>query len=280
MKNNFVVVILLFLAITGLGFSAPQKKATISDITPDEIARFAKLAQAQGLVTLIADLSTSCQSALLSIVSSPEFLQCIPITPLLPLLTFFTDPGEIASLISDPKTGLQKLQPALIELSNEFCVAPKCSDKGVADAIKTIQTGCNPDDMKNPLLEFIFPAAVFYYPARDTICFKDAVNPSHFCLFDDDITTSINLPQSPFKLGGGDFIDSIVVADPTAICTTCNKAIYNTIDNFINSNDLAKKILAGDQVLLYQVRVFFAIKCGIGFEDGKVPDPSQPPPKR
>ncbi|CAJ0769161.1 2190_t:CDS:2, partial [Entrophospora sp. SA101] len=97
---------------------------------------------------------------------------------------------------------------------------------------------------------------------------------------EDDINTSINLPKSPFNLGGGDFFDSIIVADPTAICTTCNKAIYNTIDDFINTNDLAKRILAGAQAALYDVRVWFAVKCGAGFEDGKVPDPSKPPPKK
>ncbi|CAJ0762707.1 24218_t:CDS:2 [Entrophospora sp. SA101] len=242
--------------------------------------KVAKLTQGQDPIALVEDLSQSCQTALLSILTSSELIQCIPIPAFLPLLPILVDPSEIASLISNPKTGLQKLQPNLIEFSNEFCAAPKCSDQGVAYAIKTIQTGCNPDDMKTTAMKIIFPAAVFYSPVRETICFKDSGNPSHFCLVENDITTSINLPKSPFNLGGGDFIDSIVVADPTAICTTCNKAIYNTIDNFINSNDLAKKILAGDQVLLYQVRVFFAIKCGIGFEDGKVPDPSQPPPKR
>ncbi|CAH1768340.1 108_t:CDS:2, partial [Entrophospora sp. SA101] len=259
-------------------FSAPQKRAT--DITPDEITRIAKLAQDQDPVGLVGDLSPSCQSALFSIVASPGFLECIPIPAFLPLLPLLADPSVIASLISDPKTGLQKLQPALIEFSNAFCAAPKCSDQGVADAIKTIQTGCNSDDMKNALMQIIFPAVVFYSPARDTLCFKDAGNPSHFCLVEDDITTSINLPKSPFNLGGGDFFDSIIVADPTAICTTCNKAIYNTIDDFINTNDLAKQILAGAQAALYDVRVWFAVKCGAGFEDGKVPDPSKPPPKK
>ncbi|CAJ0760105.1 222_t:CDS:1, partial [Entrophospora sp. SA101] len=196
-------------------FSAPQKRAT--DITPDEITRIAKLAQDQDPVGLVGDLSPSCQSALFSIVASPGFLECIPIPAFLPLLPLLADPSVIASLISDPKTGLQKLQPALIEFSNAFCAAPKCSDQGVADAIKTIQTGCNSDDMKNALMQIIFPAVVFYSPARDTLCFKDAGNPSHFCLVEDDITTSINLPKSPFNLGGGDFFDSIIVADPTAI---------------------------------------------------------------
>nr|CAG8470278.1 10470_t:CDS:2 [Entrophospora candida]CAG8543475.1 1185_t:CDS:2 [Entrophospora candida] len=259
-------------------FSAPQKRAT--DITPDDIARIAKLAQSQDPIALLGELSPLCQSALLGIVASQEFLDCIPLPAFLPLLPILANPSEIASLISDPKTELPKLQPALIVLSDTLCELPKCSDQVVADAIKTIQTGCNPNDMKNPVLQILSPAIVFYSPARDTMCFKDAGNPSHFCLVEDDINTSISLPKSPFKIAGSDFIDSIVFADPTAICTTCNKAIFNNFDNFINTNDLAKQIVAGAQAALHDFRVWFAVKCGAGFEDGKVPDPSKPPPKK
>ncbi|GES78183.1 hypothetical protein RCL_jg29667.t1 [Rhizophagus clarus] len=219
----------------------------------------------------LGDLSKECQSTLLKIITSPEFLKCIPVQSLVPLLPLVTDPSLLTKFLADPVHNYPPVEKPILQSATLFCPAPKCSDKGVADAIAAIQDGCKDDlSKKNPLIVGILDAAVFYSPIKDIGCFKFGKT---FC-WDESILTAISLPPSPFVVTGDKFVDAIAVADPTAICTKCNKAIVNDFLNFIKKNDPAKQILASigfDDKKLALFQTGAAVKCGAQFEDGQIP---------
>lgn len=220
-------------------------------------------------IELIGELSPQCQAALFSIVANPEFFECIPVGALLPLLT---DPDLLPSVLKDPVANGPKLLP----IFDATCALPKCSDEGVKNAIETVTTGCAAD-LTNPLIQLALGAMTFYSPVRDIICFKD--NKDEYCLVE-TFTNILTLPPPPkdFKLLGG-IIDKLVVAEPRAICTPCNKAILNTALNFLKKNPQALLILdaafhVGENELFIG-KLFVFLKCGFQFLDGKVPDPSK-----
>ncbi|CAB4428879.1 unnamed protein product [Rhizophagus irregularis] len=265
-----------FLAAASLGLALPQSLPTPSNVTAPSTSKVSPqieqiLADAPGGV--LGDLSQKCQSALLSIVTDPAFLKCIPVASLVPLLPLVTDPSIIKNFIADPAKNFPPLETPLQAFSTAFCPAPKCGDKDVAGAIKIIQDGCKEDlDKKNQFIVMVFDAAVFYSPLHDIMCFKFD---KAFC-WDESILTVIKLPPSPIKVTGDKLLDAVAVSDPSAVCTKCNKAIVNTFLNFITAkeSDLARQILASfgiDQAKLDQLKTFVAVKCGINFEDGKIP---------
>jgi hypothetical protein len=278
MKVKNLLFITTFLAAASLGLALPQSLPTPSNVTatpkvsPQIEQVLAAASDAPGGDPL-KDLSEKCKSALLSIVTSPEFLKCIPIASLVPLLPVVTDPSIITNFIADPAKNYPPLEAPLQAFATAFCPAPKCSDQGVAGAIKIIQDGCKEDlDKKNPLVGIIFDAAVFYSPIHDIMCFKFD---KAFC-WDETILTVTKLPPSPIKVTGDKLLDAVAVSDPSAVCTKCNKAIVNTFLNFITDkgSDLARQILASfgiDQAKLDEIKTFVAVKCGINFEDGTIP---------
>lgn len=264
-----------FLAAASLGLALPQSLPTPSNVTAPSTSKGSPqieqiLADVPGGV--LGDLSQKCQSALLSIVTDPAFLKCIPVASLVPLLPLVTDPSIIKNFIADPAKNFPPLESPLQAFSTAFCPAPKCSDQDVAGAIKIIQDGCKEDlDKKNPFIVMVFDAAVFYSPIHDIMCFKFD---KAFC-WDESILTVIKLPPSPIKVTGDKLLDAVAVSDPSAVCTKCNRAIVNTFLNFITAkgSELAQQILASfgiDQAKLDQLRTFVAVKCGINFEDGKI----------
>lgn len=253
--------------------SPPASNATNQTASPQVALPQAAQALGDAPTNILGDLSPQCQSALLGIATSPEFLTCIPIPSLLPLLPLVADPTLIQKFIADPAHNYPPVEQPLLQFASAFCPAPKCSDKGVAGAIQAIQDGCKEDlGKKNPFIEFIFTAAVFYSPIKDITCFKFGKT---FC-WDETILTFINLPPSPFKITGDKTIDAIAVSDPSAACTKCNKAIVNDFFNFITDkdNELARQILATagfDQGKLTLAQTGVAVKCGAKFEDGNIP---------
>lgn len=264
-----------FLAAASLGLALPQSLPTPSNVTVPSSKGSPQIEQilAEAPGSVLGSLSQKCQSALLGIVTSPGFLKCIPVASLVPLLPLVTDPSIIKNFLADPTKNFPPLETPLQAFSTAFCPAPKCSDQDVAGAVKTIQDGCKEDlDKKNQLIGMIFDAAVFYSPLHDIMCFKFD---KAFC-WDESLLTVIKLPPSPIKVTGDKLLDAVAVSDPSAVCTKCNKAIVNTFLNFITAkeNDLARQILSSfgvDQAKLDQFKTFVAVKCGINFEDGKIP---------
>ncbi|CAB4386065.1 hypothetical protein RhiirA5_395320 [Rhizophagus irregularis] len=265
-----------FLAAASLGLALPQSPPTPSNVTAHSTSK--GLPQIEQILAdvpggVLGDLSQKCQSALLGLVTDPKFLKCIPIASLVPLLPLVTDPSIIKNFIADPVKNFPPLETPLQAFSTAFCPVPKCSDPDVAGAIKIIQDGCKEDlDKKNQFIVMVFDAAVFYSPIHDIMCFQFD---KAFC-WDESILTVIKLPPSPIKVTGDKLLDAVAVSDPSAVCTKCNKAIVNTFLNFITAkeSDLARQILASfgiDQAKLDQLRTFVAVKCGINFEDGKIP---------
>ncbi|KAF0554657.1 hypothetical protein F8M41_019000 [Gigaspora margarita] len=195
-------------------------------------------------------------------------MACLPITafpPLIPLIP------EIGNIKKNPRELLKYLD-LIDQFSNGICSATKCADKDIQGAIQDIEDGCKPDlNNNNTFAELIYGAFVFYSPLRDSICFK---NNNVFCVHE-TLNTTLSLPDSPINITGNAVIDAIAVADPEQVCTRCNKDIINTFGNFIKNNTLALQVLAQagiNQTRIDTMKIGVAVKCGIKFEDGKVPD--------
>ena len=221
-------------------------------------------------ISELLKLSPECQVALFSIVTSPEFLQCVPIPALLPLLPIVSDPSGIQKLLADP-------EGILTPVFDGICAAPKCSDKGVTGALQAVETGCK-KDASSPLIQIITGVITFYSPLRDSICFK--TNKGKYCLFD-SLEKILALPPSPIKITGT-IIDNIAFAEPKFICTPCNKAIVNTVFNFLDK-DVNHSVefltqLGIPPTLLQIAKLGVAIKCGFQFIDGDVGDPEKTDP--
>lgn len=252
---------------------------TLSEPDPDADAKKGKKPPTPAPldpIKLIESLSPSCQASLLSIVANPEFFECVPITAFLPLLPVLADPTAIPKLLQDPA---KNIPPVLGPVFDGICAAPKCSDEGVATSLKALNDGCKADE-KNVLIEIATAVVTFYSPIRDTICFKDTKK--EYCVFEtlDKVTA---LPKPPFKLIDGGLIDSLAFAEPKEICTPCNKAIVNTIFNFLNADTNHSVEYLGQlgvPPLFLQVgKLIVGLKCGFQFLDGKVGNPEDTDPE-
>ncbi|RIB29953.1 hypothetical protein C2G38_2055266 [Gigaspora rosea] len=249
--KKFLTIILL-LALTGVGSTIP------SNVTPNS--------QPINLGNIIGNLTNTCQVALLNIITSPEFLKCVPVNALLPLLPMLS---EIEYIKKNPKELLKYLDP-IDQFSNGIRSAPKCSDNFVQSTINAIEDKCLTNlTSNNPIAELIYDAAVFYSPLRDSMSFK---NNNVFCIHE-TANITLNLPDSPFNITGNTIIDAIAVAEPGQVCTQCNKDIINTFGNFLKNNTLALQVLAQagiNQTRIDTMKIGVAVKCGINFEDGAV----------
>lgn len=261
MKITSLITPLFLVAAAGLGLANNLPNITVPPL-PAQIPT-------ANPIELIGELSPQCQSALLSVVANPEFFECVPVAALLPLLT---DPTFLPSILKDPITNGPKLLP----IFDATCALPKCSDSGVKNALKTVSEGCA-SDLNNPLIQLALGAITFYSPVRDVICFKD--NKDEYCLVE-TVTNILTLPAPPsdFKLLGG-IIDKLVTAEPRSICTPCNKAILNTVVDFLKKNPAALLLLNAafhfGENELFIGKLFVFLKCGFEFLDGKIPDPSK-----
>jgi len=278
MKRILFTTLLLAVASLGLAFPQPAKSPTTisapapAPTTPAVSSLPAAFASPEAVASKL-NVSPKCASALITLFTSPEFLKCIPVSAFVGIIPIVTDPNFLKKLQADPAGTFKTVEPAFVDFGNKFCPAPKCSDKGVNGAIKIISDGCAEDLKDNQLIQVVFGATVFYSPLHDTVCFKSKQG-GKFC-WDESLTKIFSLPKSPIKIIDGGLIDSIAVADPSDVCTRCNKDVVNTFENFLENNDLAKKLLANigvDDKKLDLVKVGIAVKCGIKFEDGKIPD--------
>jgi hypothetical protein len=180
----------------------------------------------------------------------------------------------LQEFLKDLANNYAKLEQPLTLFAAALCTISKCSDEGVAVAIKALQEGCKDELGSNLAIPLIFDAVVFYFPLRDILCFKDK---DQFC-FDQTALTLIKLPPSPIKIIDGGFIDSIAVSDPTAICTECNNDIVNTIFNFLKAKKdqkdpipfaiLAKLGITDQKIDLAKTGAI--VKCGLQFVDGSI----------
>ncbi|RIB07377.1 hypothetical protein C2G38_2214613 [Gigaspora rosea] len=220
----------------------------------------------------LGNLSASCEDALSKIVLSCEFLTCVPIPALLPLVPMIPEIGNIKKNLRE---FLNYLDP-IDQFSNIICLVPRCSEKGVQSAIQEILNRCTTElNKNNTIVGLIYGAAVFYSPLRDSICFK---NNNVFCIHE-TANITFTLPNPPFNITDNTIIEAIAFANPEQVCTQCNKDIINTFGNFLENNTLALQVLAQagiNQILIDTMKIGIAVKCGINFEDGEVPNnPSQ-----
>lgn len=263
--KKFLFICLFLVAAASLGLANKLPNVTAPSL-PNNIPT-------ADPISLIGSLSPQCQGALLSIVTSPEFFECIPVAALLPLLT---DPTLLPSVLQDPVHNAAKLLPIV----DAVCAVPKCSDEGVANAQKALAEGCSSEqDQKNPIAQLAFAAVTFYSPARDIVCFKDSKD--EYCTVE-TVENILSLPPAPVKILGG-VVDKVIVAEPKFICTPCIKAIVNTLIDFFKEHpealDIVEKAFKIGEEELKIGEIFLVVKCGLPFVDGKVGDPTDPPGK-
>ncbi|CAB4393861.1 unnamed protein product [Rhizophagus irregularis] len=257
---------LFLVAAAGLGLANKLPNITAPSLPPQ--------IPTSNPIELIGELSPQCQAALFSVVANPEFFECVPVSALLPALT---DPDFLPSILKDPIHNAAKLLP----IFDATCALPKCSDEGVKGALEAVTQGCAAD-LANPIIQLALGALTFYSPVRDVMCLKDKKD--EYCVVE-TVTNVLSLPDPPkdFRLLGG-IVDKLLVAEPKAICTPCNKAILNIVANFLKKNPVALALLDASFHIgeneLFIGKVYFFLKCGFQFLDGKVPDPSNIDPAK
>src|ERR1051325_11059399 len=152
MKKIIFTILLLAVASLGLALPSPKSPAPKSPAAPTVLPTSLDSTQA---ITNGLKVSPACATAIFSIVTSPEFLKCIPVSAFVPIIPIVTDPNFLKNFAKDPAGTFTKIEPAFVQFSTGFCPAPKCSDKGVQGAIKTLSDGCADDLKTNPIIQAI-----------------------------------------------------------------------------------------------------------------------------
>ncbi|KAG9070322.1 hypothetical protein KI688_009659 [Linnemannia hyalina] len=198
-----------------------------------------------------------CSISLLGLVSDPGLNTCLPMQ-------------QLSSLVSAPL-----ITPLIVNnTATALCSLPICPTASVALVQSTVTQNCvNATDPATA--ELVLGAASLYPPFRDGMCQRIPGGNGTFCITELAQTMSDYLTKHPSPLGIKIFANSTVlqqyVADmPTALlCTPCNKAIINPIQNYITANKATMKptILEWANIL----NTGAASKCGADFTNGQKP---------
>ncbi|KAG0208206.1 hypothetical protein BGX33_006386 [Mortierella sp. NVP41] len=197
-----------------------------------------------------------CSISLLGLVSDPGLNSCLPMQ-------------QLSSLLTTPIT------PKLVnDTATAFCAFPVCPDTSVALVRNTISQNCvNASDPSTA--ELVYGAASLYPPFREGLCQRVPGGNGTFCVTELTDTLSAYLVKHPSPLGIKIFANSTVLKQyvdempKEILCTPCNKAIINPIDNYIDSNKATLKptILQWADILQSEAQK----KCGAEFTDGQKP---------
>ncbi|KAF9916341.1 hypothetical protein FBU30_001428, partial [Linnemannia zychae] len=200
-----------------------------------------------------------CSISLLGLVSDPGLNSCLPMQKLTQLVSATITP----QLVNDTAA--------------TFCELPICPDSSVSLVRNTISQNCvNASDPATA--ELVYGAASLYPPFREGLCAKIPGGNGTYCVAEAAETLSDYLAKHPSPLGIKIFANSTVLKQyvdemPASIlCTPCNKAIINPIDNYIagNKDTLTPQIVQWANILQSEAQA----KCGADFTDGKKPTPT------
>ncbi|CAG8520422.1 2509_t:CDS:2 [Racocetra fulgida] len=210
-------------------------------------------------------LSRQCLNTTTTILSELEFAECINFPAFRPLFEKknFDAIEQLSGDFNEDIKIIKSIEPALVEVSKDFCKFPKCQDRFIQSHIQSTIVACQ-EDLKNnnTLAQVIFAAFVFYSPLHDSVCFENKQD--IFC-WDEFVRNNISLPNftSIEKLNNNNIVDKI--------CTLCNRAIVNTFFNFIPTSFLAQVIISLKKVKEYKQLLAFV--CGDDFVNGTIIDP-------
>ncbi|KAF9913041.1 hypothetical protein EC991_005909 [Linnemannia zychae] len=215
------------------------------------------------LFTSSADAAVTldqCSISLLGLVSDPGLNACLPMQQLSQLAT---------SAIITPKI--------VNDTATSFCSFPTCPDASVALVRNTISQNCvNASDPTTA--ELVYGAASLYPPFREGLCQRIPGGNGTFCVTELADTLTAYLAKHPTPLGAKILANSTALKQyvdemPNDIlCTPCNKAIINPIENYITTNKATLKpsVLQWATILQTEAQA----KCGAGFTDGQKPTPT------
>ncbi|KAG0054514.1 hypothetical protein BGZ83_011108 [Gryganskiella cystojenkinii] len=202
-----------------------------------------------------------CTVSLAGLLADPGLNQCLPLQ-------------QLSLLLTDPIT------PALVNATaTTFCSYPVCSPASVTLVQNTITQNCfNATDKSTS--DLVYGAAQLYPAFKEGLCQRDLQNPppsgnGTFCVTELTGSLTAYLAVHPSPLGLKIFANSTVLKQyvdgmpADLLCTPCNKAIINPLDNYIATNraSLNAEVLKWADVIQTEVQA----KCGVDFTNGVAP---------
>ncbi|KAI1315499.1 hypothetical protein EDD11_000732 [Mortierella claussenii] len=201
-----------------------------------------------------------CTLSLATLLSDPGLNTCLPLQQLSQLLTEST------------------VTPQLVNsTATTFCSYPVCAPASIKLVENTVTQNCvNASDPDTA--DLVYGAASLYVPAKEGFCQRVSPSNGTFCVTVLTESLTAYLQQHPSPLGIKIFSNATVLKQyvdsmPNEIlCTPCNKAIINPLDNYIaqNQNTLNAQILKWTKVIQTEVQ----LKCGADFINGATPSPA------
>ncbi|KAG0064042.1 hypothetical protein BGZ89_009414 [Linnemannia elongata] len=221
---------------------------------------------ATSLITLTnAATLDQCSISLLGLISDPGLNTCLPMQ-------------QLSSLVTAPV-----ITPLLINnTATALCALPICPTASVTLVQNTVTQNCvNASDPATA--DLVLGAASLYAPFREGMCQRIPGGNGTFCVTELAQTMTDYLAKHPSPLGIKIFANSTVLKQYVAempkeiLCTPCNKAIINPIENYIAANQATLKptILQWADILKSEA----ANKCGADFTDGQKPTATAAPAK-
>ncbi|CAG8786365.1 26017_t:CDS:2, partial [Dentiscutata erythropus] len=191
-----------------------------------------------------SSLSSQCSSAVQTFLNSSEFNACFPYNKLTSQINSATSFQSIATS-----------EKQLISVEDSVCSLPKCSDSLISNFNSTFQSKCSDDIAKNNtetmgIYDFIY----VYSPFRDSFCLKNSTG--GYCV----IETLENIENAQIQ-------GSYTNLSSKVLCTTCNKAIANTLLNYMKSHPPPSDLSTASTFLTTELNQ----TCGPSFLDGNVP---------
>ncbi|KAG0276179.1 hypothetical protein BGZ96_003433 [Linnemannia gamsii] len=226
-------------------FTSTSTLALIATTTLTYLSSFAK-----AQVTL-----DQCSISLLGLVGDPGLNACLPMQQLSLLVT--TSP----------------ITPLLVNnTATSLCSLPVCPQSSITLVQNTVSQNCvNASDPATA--DLILSAASLYAPFRDGMCQRIPGGNGTFCVTELAETMTAYLAKHPSPLGIKIFANSTVLKQyfdempQEILCTPCNKAIINPIENYITANKatLSPQVLQWATILQTEA----TNKCGAAFTDGQ-----------
>ncbi|KAF9375928.1 hypothetical protein CPB97_011152, partial [Podila verticillata] len=209
-----------------------------------------------------AALLDQCGFSAAGLLADPAVASCIPIKPISDLIT-----SNFTVALVNKTTG-------------EFCSYPLCSKAAVGLIENTILQNCATDPEDKADFMAMFGAASLYVPFKQGLCNQvDPPRNGTYCLTLLSGSLQAYMKKHPTPDGPLVFANTTVLVDylnglpESVLCTPCNKAMINPIDNYVAVNQLTldPSVVTWSRTVQQQVQK----KCGENFIDGRpMPDPA------
>ncbi|KAI9233378.1 hypothetical protein MVEG_08915 [Podila verticillata NRRL 6337] len=207
-----------------------------------------------------------CTVSLASLLSDPELNKCLPFP-------------QLAKFLTDPIT------PQLVnDTATQFCSFPDCGQPSLTLVQNTVVQNCiDNSTTDNSTSDLVYGAAALYVPAKQGLCQRVPSAPGApangtFCVTELATSMTAYLAVHPSPLGIKIFANATVLKEfvdampKELLCTACNKAIINPLDNYIAANQATLNAQVKKWASVIQTEV--QLKCGSDFTDGATPVPS------